>query len=192
MRILSTPWEISINAMEMDIMTPERTGENKSRNPKTAPNMPNARSHPHTGEPSDLRDIEPTIRIMLEDKTHTAKINGINATSAFVPLPNIVQIPNSVDRIPLASIQPDRFPFSSLQKDIISDMPDINMEMPIKMASVIRFSSGVNNIVIPSIKISIPDISSNHFIDLNIFFIVTALLNFIVLLFSITDSRFRI
>jgi len=154
------------------MITAERIGENKSRNPKAAPKIPNVRIHPHKFEPSDFMAIEPTIRMIPEDITHTAKANGRIAVNASVPRPNKTQTVKRAVTVPLASIQPERLSFFSFQKDTISEAPDINMEIPIKIASVTRFSSGVNSMVIPSITTNIPDRSSSHFIDLSTVFII--------------------
>jgi hypothetical protein len=170
--MLSSPYEISMRAMEYDIIIPERIGENKSTNPKITLKMPKVSIHPHKSRPLDLTEKEPTMRITPEDITHTAKITGKIETSAVAPRPNSVQTANRVDRIPLASIQLERYSFSSLQKEAISEIPDISMEIPIKIARVTRFSRGVNSMVIPSITTRTPDSSSIHFIDLNIFLII--------------------
>ena len=108
MIILLTPCTISINAIEKAMIALESTGVNNSINPRIVPTIPKASSQPHCENPSDFSETEPTMRMMLEVMTQTAKINGRMAISAAVPRPKNVQMPSRVVMIPLASIQPER------------------------------------------------------------------------------------
>ena len=106
--ILSTPYTININAIKKAMIALESTGVNNSIKPRIVPTIPKASSQPHCENPSFFNEIEPTMRMMLEVMTQTAKINGRMEVSAAIPRPNKVQMPSSVVTIPLASIQPER------------------------------------------------------------------------------------
>ena len=106
---------MSIKPSIYAIMIPERTGVNMSKNPKAAPETPNASIHPHRLEPSDFDEMAPPMRTIPEVSTHMANTNGSDTTNASVPRPNNVHIANTTVRIPLVSSQPERPPCSSPQ-----------------------------------------------------------------------------
>lgn len=113
--IFSTPYETNIKPIEYDTAIGERADENNSRNPDTAAVMLNAISQPHRYEPSDFKEIEPAIQMMLEDRTHMAKVPSSIDDSICILLTYNAQTENKVDMVPLPNIHPERCFLSSLK-----------------------------------------------------------------------------